>query len=153
MRGIIRDPLLHFIVLAGLLYAAVAAFSPAAEESADARRIVVDRAALIEFIENRTSNFDAEAVGAWLDERAPAQLRAIIDDYVSEEVRYREALALGLDANDYGIKQRLVQKMDYLDRTDPGLTDTQRQARLEEKYDIKVAPALEKKAAPGDDTP
>ena len=153
MRSIIRDPLLHFIVLAGLLYAAVAVFAPAAEEGSDARRILVDRAALIEFIENRTSNFDADAVGAWLDERAPAQLRAIIDDYVSEEVRYREALALGLDANDYGIKQRLVQKMDYLDQTDPGLTDAQRQARLKAKYDVEIAPALEKKAAPGDSGP
>ena len=141
------------MVLAALLYAAIAVFSPAKEESAGARRIIVDRAALIEFIENRTSNFDADAVGAWLDGRAPAQLRAIIDDYVSEEVRYREALLLGLDANDYGIKQRLVQKMDYLDKTDPGLTDAQRQARLKAKYDVEVDPAFEKKAAPGDSGP
>lgn len=149
MRAVIRDPLTHFIVLGALLYAAVAAFAPPVETGDAALHITVDKAALVEFIENRTSNFDADAVGDWLDKRAPAQLRAIIDDYVKEEMRYREALALGLQNNDYAIKQRLAQKMDYLDKTDTGLTADEREARLKKKYLVKVAPALEAKAAPG----
>lgn len=149
MRAVIRDPLTHFIVLGALLYAAVVAFAPPADTGDTARHILVDRAALVEFIENRTSNFDADAVGKWLDQRAPAQLRAIINDYVSEEMRYREALALGLQSNDYAIKQRLVQKMDYLDDTDAGVTAEQRRAQLKKKYKVTVVPALEALAAPG----
>ena len=39
--------------------------------------------------------------------------------YVDEEVRYREALALGLDRGDVIVRRRLVQKMDLLDEEEP----------------------------------
>ena len=42
----------------------------------------------------------------------------MIDDFVREEVYYREALALGLDRNDTVIRRRLQQKMEFL--TDTG---------------------------------
>ena len=34
--------------------------------------------------------------------------------YVREQALYREALSLGLDANDYIIKRRLIQKLDFI---------------------------------------
>lgn len=37
----------------------------------------------------------------------------VIDDYVKEEVFYREALALGLDRDDTVIRRRLRQKMEF----------------------------------------
>jgi peptidyl-prolyl cis-trans isomerase C len=60
---------------------------------------------------------------AWISEgftrqwnRAPdeAELRGLVNDYVREEVLYREALALGLDANDTIVRRRLAQKMEFL---------------------------------------
>ena len=36
----------------------------------------------------------------WKRPLAPSELRGIVDDFVREEVLYREALALGLDEND-----------------------------------------------------
>ena len=41
----------------------------------------------------------------------------MIDDFVREEVYYREALALGLDRNDTVVRRRLRQKMEFLTDT------------------------------------
>jgi hypothetical protein len=41
----------------------------------------------------------------------------MIDDFVREEVYYREALAIGLDRNDTVIRRRLRQKMEFLTDT------------------------------------
>ncbi|MNI40519.1 peptidylprolyl isomerase [compost metagenome] len=41
-------------------------------------------------------------------------MQALIDDYVKEEILYREALKLGLDKDDTIIRRRLAQKMDFL---------------------------------------
>lgn len=42
------------------------------------------------------------------------ELVALVDEYVREEVLYRESLAMGLDRDDIVIKRRLVQKMGFL---------------------------------------
>ncbi len=48
--------------------------------------------------------------------RAPsrAELEALVDDYVTEEISYREAVAMGLDAGDTIIRRRLRQKLEFL---------------------------------------
>jgi peptidyl-prolyl cis-trans isomerase C len=38
----------------------------------------------------------------------------LVEQRVSEEILFREALALGLDKDDEIIKRRLAQKMDFL---------------------------------------
>ena len=38
----------------------------------------------------------------------------LVDDFVREEALHREALALGMDANDYVIKQRLIQSIQFI---------------------------------------
>ena len=38
----------------------------------------------------------------------------LVDDYIRDEVLFREALALNLDNNDQLIRRRLIQKMEYL---------------------------------------
>ncbi|PDT04498.1 hypothetical protein CO666_09690 [Rhizobium chutanense] len=43
------------------------------------------------------------------------ELKALIDDYVKEEVLVRGALALGLDRDDTVVRRRLRQKMEFLD--------------------------------------
>ncbi len=49
-------------------------------------------------------------------QRAPTdvELRGLIDDYVLEEVLYREALAIGLDRDDTIVRRRLRQKIEFL---------------------------------------
>ena len=41
-------------------------------------------------------------------------LERLIDDYVKEEALHWEAPALGMDQNDYIIKQRLVQSIEFI---------------------------------------
>ena len=41
-------------------------------------------------------------------------MQGLIDEYVKEEILYREALKLGLDKDDTIIRRRLAQKMDFL---------------------------------------
>ncbi len=51
---------------------------------------------------------------ARLDALGDAELSRLIDDYVREEALHREALALGMDQNDYVIKQRLIQSLQFI---------------------------------------
>ena len=50
----------------------------------------------------------------WQRPPTPAELKGLIDDYVKDEVYYREALKLGLEADDTVIRRRLRQKMEFL---------------------------------------
>ncbi|MBI1359988.1 MAG: peptidyl-prolyl cis-trans isomerase [Alphaproteobacteria bacterium] len=43
-----------------------------------------------------------------------AELDALVDDFVTEEVDYREAVAMGLDANDTIVRRRMRQKLEFL---------------------------------------
>lgn len=47
-------------------------------------------------------------------EPTPAELAIAREAYLTEEVLYREALSLGLDRGDPIIRQRLIQKMEFL---------------------------------------
>ena len=42
------------------------------------------------------------------------ELSDLVDEYITEEVLYREALALGLDRGDVMIRRRLRQKMEFI---------------------------------------
>ena len=66
------------------------------------------------------------------------ELKGLIDDYVKDEVYYREGLALGLDKDDTVIRRRLRLKMEFLSDADiEALTPTD--AELEEY--LKANPA------------
>jgi hypothetical protein len=58
--------------------------------------------------------FEPTTFAAQLDAMTLAQRRQLVDDYVREEVLYREAKALGMERGDYVMRQRLVQKMGFL---------------------------------------
>ena len=115
LRSILRDPLLHFLVLAaGLFVLHELVVHP--DEEDDNRRIIVDRAALLNFIQFRTRSFDLETAEQQLESFSETEIQFLVDDLVREEALAREARALGLDRNDYVIKRRLVQKLDYIAR-------------------------------------
>ncbi|CAI8759548.1 PpiC domain-containing protein [Pseudomonas sp. IT-P258] len=50
----------------------------------------------------------------WQRPASEQQLQGLIEEYVKEEILYREALKLGLDKDDTIIRRRLAQKMDFL---------------------------------------
>lgn len=111
LPAIAKDPLTHFLAAGAALFIIASAVKPAAE---NAQSIVVDRAALLSHIQYRSKAFEPGAAEALLDGMSAGARERLISDYVREEALDREAVALGLDANDYVIRQRRVQKVEFL---------------------------------------
>jgi hypothetical protein len=106
-RAVLRDPLLHFLALGLALFAIYAwRADPRPSQAADERSIVVRDVDVDVLAGQFESTFRRPPTD---QERA-----ALIDDYIRREIMVREALALGLDEGDTVIRNRLVQKMDFL---------------------------------------
>lgn len=108
-----REPLIHFVVAGSILFGAFALLDRGTDND-DAGTIVVDRRALLTFLQYRANAFEPETFGAALDAMTDEELDEVIDAYVREEILYREAEALGLEESDNVIRQRMVQKMGFL---------------------------------------
>jgi peptidyl-prolyl cis-trans isomerase C len=112
---VLRDPLVHFLIVGGLLFAAFAVLHPADNTGgAEGKTIVVDKPALMALMQYQSSAFQPKYFEDRFKALAPKDRQALIDGYVQEEALVREAHALGMDQGDYVIRRRLVQKMMYL---------------------------------------
>src|SRR5512139_1674511 len=111
LRRLLREPLLHFLLAGAAIYVAWAHWGQA---QGDSRHIVVDRGALLRFMQYQSQAFEPGTFAARLDAMDDAHRRQLVADYVREEALYREARALGLERGDYVMRQRLVQKMNFL---------------------------------------
>jgi len=103
LRTWFREPLLHFLAAGAaifLLYRLVGG----GEEGP--REIVVSEAQ----IESLADGF----ARTWMRPPTAAEIRGLVDDYIREEVYYREAMTLGLDRDDTVIRRRLRQKMEFV---------------------------------------
>lgn len=113
MKKLIREPLVHFLAIGLGLFVLYGFVAPDAEDLGG-KTIVVDRDALLTFVQFRSKAFNPEVAATRLDALSESELKLLIDDYVREEALHREALALGMDANDYVIKQRLIQSIQFI---------------------------------------
>jgi len=111
VRALLKDPLTHFLAAGVLLFMIGGATKPPAPDEA---HIIVDRPALLEFIQYRSKAFEPRAAAALLDSMDEEARADLVRDFVREEALAREAKSLGLDANDYVIRQRMVQKVEFL---------------------------------------
>lgn len=144
--SLLKDPLTHFLA-AGLGLFLLFQLFGADQGEEDSSRIVVDREALLTFVQYRTKTFEPTVAAKRLDAMSQEQLDRIIEDYTREEALHREALALGLDGEDYVIRRRLVQKLEFIAQglvdAGPGPTDADVAAFFEaNKEDYFVAPSL-----------
>ena len=101
---LIREPLVHFLLLGVLLFAAYAHLNP--EEGLTDRQITVESSQIKAMVQR----FER----VWQREPSKDELDGLIENFVLEEIYYREALAIGLDENDPVIRRRLRQKMELL---------------------------------------
>ncbi|MFN3232369.1 MAG: peptidyl-prolyl cis-trans isomerase [Alphaproteobacteria bacterium] len=143
----IREPLVHFIAAGAALFAVFLFVSPEEQPDVGPQPIVVDRDALVTFIQYRTKRFDPAAAEARLDTMSARDRQQLIDDFVREEVLYREARALGLEGEDYVIRRRLVQKLEYAMEgvavSDAGVRDAEVQSFFEANRQAYVrAPSI-----------
>jgi parvulin-like peptidyl-prolyl isomerase len=114
MRELLRDPLSHFLLGGLLIFLAFAAVRGLEAVSDGADVIVVDRPTLLDFVQKRSRAFDPELAARRLDALSDVELERLVEDYVREEALHREALALALDRDDYVLRRRLVQKLEFV---------------------------------------
>lgn len=107
-RRLVREPLVHFLAAGALLFALYSVTGENGDAPGDEITVNATR------IEALAAGFER----TWARPPTRAELEELIDEYVVEEIYYREALAAGLDRDDTVIRRRLRQKMEFL--ADPG---------------------------------
>jgi hypothetical protein len=106
VHPLLREPFLHFLLLGALIFAASHVVQ--SKHSAADRRIVVD-----EQLQRRIVEINQTQSGLTPGRE---QLERLVDEYIDDEVMYREAMRLGLDRDDEIVRRRLIQKMQFLQR-------------------------------------
>ena len=114
LRRFLREPLLHFLVAGGVLFGIFGLTHRPGPVLASNKTIVVDSETLLNFLQYRSKAFKPEFFSSQLEAMTPAERKDLVDQYVQEEILYREAKAMELEQGDYVIRQRLVEKMRFL---------------------------------------
>lgn len=104
MKRWLTEPLLHFLLLGGLLFVAYAWVD---RGNSDTSRVVRIGAAEVEWLKQTWSR-------QWQRPPDEAELRGLVTDYLKETLLAHEAQQLGLDDNDTVVRRRLAQKMKFL---------------------------------------
>jgi hypothetical protein len=105
MKRILKEPLLHFLVLGVGIFIAYSLMSRPGSSDAP-RKIVVTM--------GQVEHLAAGFARTWQRPPTNAELKGLIDDWVREEIATREAMALGLDKDDTVIRRRLRQKLEFV---------------------------------------
>ena len=120
--ALLREPLLQFLVLGAALFGL---FHLVDRKKAEApTRIVISSA--------RVANLADGFARTWQRPPSREELQGLVDDYIRDEVFYREGRAAGLDRDDVIIRRRVRQKMEFLaeDMSVPEPTEEQLAAYL-----------------------
>jgi hypothetical protein len=104
VKRLLREPLVHFLLLGAALFAL---FDVAGGPRARPAEVVMVGA-------SEVARLAEGFARTW--QRAPTrdELAGLVRDQVDEEILYREALALGLERDDTIVRRRLRQKMEFL---------------------------------------
>ena len=105
MSKLLREPLLHFLLIGAALFVVFGLVNDRSPGDADTRIAV--SAGRIEQLANIF-------VKTWQRPPTAEELKALIDDFVLEEIYYRQAVAIGIDRDDTVIRRRLRQKFEFL---------------------------------------
>ncbi|MEE4282614.1 MAG: hypothetical protein V2I41_11775 [Pseudomonadales bacterium] len=97
-----KDPLLFFLLIGAAIYA----LSLWALGEDEAYQIVVGKQDLQRLNDQWSMQM----------RRPPSEqeLAGLVEQFIKEEIYYREAMRLGLDANDTIVRRRMVQKLTFL---------------------------------------
>jgi hypothetical protein len=114
MIKILREPLLHFLLLGGALFLV---FQQISDETFTAK----DQLEEIVVTEGRIQSLQLGFEKVWQRPPTQGELDGLVENFVREEVLYREALAMGLDRDDPIVRRRLQQKIEFLSEDLAGL--------------------------------
>ncbi len=104
MRKLLKEPLVHFLALGAVLFGIGILRGDAAGPTSD--RIDITPGVTERLLEGFRRT--------WQRPPTEDEFRGLMEDYLKEEVLYREALAMGLDRNDQIIRRRMRQKLEFL---------------------------------------
>jgi len=112
MKKLIKDPLLHFLLIGALLFLVFELIK--SPEVVQENNIVITRGD----IDSLQANFTR----TWQRPPTEDELSGLINDMVLGEIAFREAVAMGLDQDDAVIRRRLRMKMELLVEDVAGLS-------------------------------
>ena len=104
IKKIWREPLVHFLLIGAALFVF---YEQTREPGSEApNRIVMSSGQ----VEQLAANFER----TWMRPATETELEGLIENYVRDEVFYREALAMGLDQSDPVVRQRMRSKLEFI---------------------------------------
>lgn len=102
MKNILKEPLVHFLLLGFLIFGYYSFKNQ--ETTPEENNIIIDNTEydyLLSLWKNQ-----------WQREPNEQEIKAFLDQYLRQEIFYKEALIMNLDHNDLIVKRRLAQKME-----------------------------------------
>ena len=103
MKRFLSEPLVHFLLIGAGLFVL---FGFANKEEQSESTIVVTS--------GRIGQLSSLFAKSWQRPPTKEELKALIDDFVLEEIYYRQAKEMGIDRDDTIIRRRLRQKLEFL---------------------------------------
>src|SRR5947209_9415033 len=104
MRKLIREPLFHFLLLGAVIFFIAGRSRSITVPSRE--KIVVTQSG----IESLVVGFSR----TWMRPPTQEELQGLVNDYIRDEVLYREARTMGLDEDDVIVRRRMRQKFEFL---------------------------------------
>jgi hypothetical protein len=123
IRRLLREPLVHFLLLGALLFAAYGWLNQRGFGARD--EILVSR----QQVEGLVMQFER----VWQRRPTAEERQSLIDNWVRDEVFYREALAMGLEQDDPVVRRRMSQKVQFI--VDSGTPAAPTEAELQRFLD------------------
>ena len=105
MKQILREPLVHFLLLGAGLFVAYGLIGQAGSGGAPGKIVIT---------QGQLENLAAGFAKAWQRPATAEEMAGLVRDLVREEVYCREAMAMGLEKDDTVIRRRLRQKMEFI---------------------------------------
>ena len=106
MKRLFREPLLHFLLIGGALFAVYHFVQPTPDPARSSKEIRLS----LDDVARMALLFQSQ----WKREPTAQELGQLMETRVQIEILYREALATGLDKDDEIVKRRMAQKMQFL---------------------------------------
>jgi len=123
-----KEPLIQFLIIGACIYAAYALIGAPDADTTD-RTIVVDA--------KRIDGFIGEWQRRWNRPPTRQELEGVINAFVREDILYRQAVAMGLDADDPITRRRMAQKLEFL-TNDIALLKEPQQGELERYFQANM---------------
>jgi len=111
LRKLIREPLVHFLLIGAGLFLLFGwrgnpASLPGGQSGPPTTKIIVSQGDIDQTI--------AVFGKTWQRKPTEEEIKGLIDEFVRDEIYYREAIAIGLDKDDSVLRRRLRQKMEFI---------------------------------------